>query len=242
MAAFSFRLRLGQDDLEIRGDLPEPGAPASEMVPAYLGIGEVLLEASGKASGEEGKTPSCGPGCGACCKQLVPISRSEADYLRKIVIPGLEDGHRGRVEARIAQAAEKLESAGMAADLGALPSEQDRVKRQNLGLRYFFLGISCPFLEEDSCSIHPQRPLACREYLVTSPASRCASPSAGDIVPIVPKVKPSGALIRTDRHTIGTEGWTPMITALTATETPDERQVTDPQAELGFFLSQLGRD
>ena len=242
MGAFRFNLRLGNDEVEIRGDLPEREAPASEMVPAYLGIGEVLLKASGNASGEEGQVPSCGPGCGACCRQLVPISRSEAAYLRRTVIPELEDAHRRRVAARIAEAKEKLEAAGIAGDLGALPSEPDRVKRQNLGLRYFFLGIACPFLEEDSCSIHPRRPLACREYLVSSPPACCAAPTAGSIVPIVPKVKPSAALIRTDRHTTGTEGWTPMITALTSTGIPEERQVTDPEAELGFFLSQLGRD
>jgi Fe-S-cluster containining protein len=43
-----------------------------------------------------------------------------------------------------------------------------------LGLDYFRLGIACPFLEDESCSIHPYRPSACREYLVTSPAENCA--------------------------------------------------------------------
>ena len=38
-----------------------------------------------------------------------------------------------------------------------------------LGREYFQLGIPCPFLEEESCSIYHDRPITCREYLVTSP-------------------------------------------------------------------------
>ncbi len=45
--------------------------------------------------------------------------------------------------------------------------------------RYFHLGIACPFLEDESCSIHADRPISCREYLVTSPAVNCADPKPG---------------------------------------------------------------
>lgn len=48
----------------------------------------------------------------------------------------------------------------------------------HLGLDYFGLGIACPFLVGESCSIHPARPSACREYLVTSPAANCSDPAA----------------------------------------------------------------
>ncbi len=241
MGEFSFTLQLGGSALEISGELPEPGAPSSEMVPVYLGIGELLLETSSRESEREGAVPSCGPGCGACCRQLVPISLSEAAYLRAVVVPNLAEDHRRRVEERMALVGEKLAEAGMLRELEGLPAETDRVKRQSLGLRYFLLGIPCPFLEQESCSIHPQRPLACREYLVTSPAARCAKPDAGGIVPLVPKVKPSQALILTDRSKSGSGGWITMITALISKEPPVDRPVEDPQQELGSFLSNLGK-
>ena len=41
---------------------------------------------------------------------------------------------------------------------------------------YFNMGLSCPFLEENSCSVHPYRPFACREYNVISPQELCADP------------------------------------------------------------------
>jgi Fe-S-cluster containining protein len=53
---------------------------------------------------------------------------------------------------------------------------------------YFALGIACPFLEDEACSIHPDRPSICREYMVTTPAERCNSlnsPYAGiEFVPL----------------------------------------------------------
>jgi hypothetical protein len=39
--------------------------------------------------------------------------------------------------------------------------------------KYFDQQVACPFLENESCGIYPDRPLVCREYHVTSPAERC---------------------------------------------------------------------
>lgn len=239
MSAFRFSLRLGNQNVEFSGELPQPEAPSREMVPVYLEIGETLLQASAEEAEREGRTPSCGAHCGACCRQLVPVSRSEGAYLREMVITMLEPDHRERVQQRIAAAREKLAANGMAAELAGLPAEGDRGKRQNTGLRYFFLGIACPFLEEESCSIHPWRPLACREYLVTSPSSRCSSPSAEGIEQLQPKVKPSAALIRLDQLADGSPGWLTMISALTTDQMEDERQVSRPEEELRSFLSLL---
>src|SRR5262249_17523424 len=38
---------------------------------------------------------------------------------------------------------------------------------------YFALQIPCPFLKNEICSIYEDRPAACRELLVTSPAELC---------------------------------------------------------------------
>ena len=65
---------------------------------------------------------------------------------------------------------------------------------------YFRLGIACPFLESESCSIHRDRPLVCREYLVSSPSEHCADPVRGTIE----RVPLAGGLSR--RLAIGPEG------------------------------------
>jgi hypothetical protein len=55
---------------------------------------------------------------------------------------------------------------------------------RELALEYFYQRIPCPFLENESCSIHPIRPLVCREYLVSSPSEHCADPATLQIVPV----------------------------------------------------------
>jgi hypothetical protein len=79
-------------------------------------------------------------------------------------------------------------------------------------LSYFRAGVPCPFLEDESCSIHPNRPLACREYLVTSPAANCDNRTAGAVkcVPIPARV---GSAVRSIDKTTSS-GWVPLVLAL----------------------------
>jgi Fe-S-cluster containining protein len=64
----------------------------------------------------------------------------------------------------------------------------------DLAMEYFYENIPCPFLEEGSCSIHPDRPLACREYLVTTPAENCSRPTAETVRVMNLLIKPSTSL------------------------------------------------
>jgi len=60
-----------------------------------------------------------------------------------------------------------------------VPADPD--ERHRWGVEYFKLGLPCPFLEHESCSIHENRPASCREYLVTSPSANCSAPTAENI-------------------------------------------------------------
>jgi hypothetical protein len=87
--------------------------------------------------------------------------------------------------------------------------------RLELALAYFALGIACPFLEDEACSIHPDRPLSCREYLVTSPASECARPTAETVKRVPMPVKVSLALFHSGKEAGAREArWVPLILAL----------------------------
>jgi Putative zinc- or iron-chelating domain len=76
----------------------------------------------------------------------------------------------------------------------------DREAAHQLGLGYFALGIACPFLEEERCTIHKIRPLRCREYQVVSPAELCAHPDTREIVGAKPPVLLSNILSRWDTN------------------------------------------
>lgn len=170
-------LRLTMGALRIVHPISVPSAPvpATEIVPALQGLVNAVVEAA-----EAGKAVSCRKGCGACCRQLVPVSRTEGERLLQLV-DTLPAERREALLARFAAAEAAIGKAGLI-DRG---TRSDR----ELSIAYFALGVPCPFLEEESCSIHPERPLVCREYLVTSPAELCSGGRQEGVRPVaVPKV------------------------------------------------------
>jgi Fe-S-cluster containining protein len=42
-----------------------------------------------------------------------------------------------------------------------------------VSVRYFRMHLPCGFLEDGECTIYADRPLVCRQYMVTSPAEHC---------------------------------------------------------------------
>ena len=170
-------MRLAVGELRIAHPItvPSGAVPAAEIVPALQGLVNAVVDAA-----ERGKTISCRKGCGACCRQLVPVSRTEGERLLT-VMEAMPAERQSVLTARFAAAEAAITAGGLA-------DRRDRSDR-DLSLAYFALGMPCPFLEAESCSIHPDRPLVCREYLVTSPSELCAGPAQEGVVPVpVPKV------------------------------------------------------
>jgi Fe-S-cluster containining protein len=167
-------------------------APYAAQLPIFYAITEALTERGIAREAEAGRQVSCRAGCGACCRQAVPLAAVEARAVAALVA-ALPAPRRAAITARFAMARARLAAAGLttkASDIAAL----DRADRDAYGRRYFRLGIACPFLDDESCSIHPDRPLACREYLVTSPAAACADPSDATIRPVPLAGRPSAAV------------------------------------------------
>jgi len=120
---------------------------------------------------------------------MVPISETEALYMADL-IDAMPHEQRARVVARFGEIAEALRSRGLA------KSVADPAERHRLGLEHFKLGLACPFLENESCSIYAQRPASCREYLVTSPAANCSAPNAENTQMVGLPVRVSRVLYR----------------------------------------------
>ena len=170
-------LRLKVGDLAIAHPLTVPNAavPAAAVLPALQSLVNEVVGAA-----EAGQAISCRKGCGACCRQLVPISRTEGEALLALV-EAMPKEQRKAVRARFAAAEAAITRAGLA--------ERGGRSDREMSVGYFALRVPCPFLEEESCSIHPTRPLVCREYLVTSPAELCAGPTQDGVTPVpVPKL------------------------------------------------------
>ncbi len=182
-------LRLSVGDIRLVHPMTVPAGPvpATDVVPALQRLVNAVVEAAEKRAQKMGKTISCRKGCGACCRQLVPISRTEGERLLAVV-DALPEERRTAIRARFTDAETTLDRAGLR-DLLLDPGKRAGRTERDLSRAYFALGLPCPFLEEESCSIHPERPLVCREYLVTSPAVLCAGPAQEGVTPLpVPKI------------------------------------------------------
>jgi hypothetical protein len=168
----------------------------------------------------------------------VPISEVEARHIGRLV-EELPEPRRTEVRARFERARRRLAEAGF---LSKLENREGFVEAEiaSFGLAYFHLGIACPFLEEESCSIHADRPISCREYLVTSPAANCADPKLGTIDQVELPGKVWTALARA-----GSAGppmlifpWVPLVLAPDwASAHPD---VSEPRPVEEMFQGVLG--
>jgi Fe-S-cluster containining protein len=184
-----FDLRFGGKTMPFRIQVPAESIRPVDLLPVLHEFNDALICA---AVGH--REVSCRAGCGACCRQIVPISEIEARYLADL-IAAMPEEQKERVTSRFAEVLDALASSGLLDRLRAEPPS-DAAERNRLGLEYFRLGLACPFLEAESCSIHPHRPASCREYLVTSPAKNCATPRADNITMVELPAKVSRVLYR----------------------------------------------
>ncbi len=153
--------RRGFDDNSRLIRLSDFACHAMSLAEAIVGHEEALAKASDMAI-------SCKKGCGACCRQVIPISPPEAFLLSERII-NARTSEGSILEERFHESLERLKTNGM--------EEAPLIDQAG---KYFQLGLPCPFLEEESCSIHLHRPLTCREQLVVSPADFCGEfPSYG---------------------------------------------------------------
>ena len=209
-------LVVGGERLPLELTVPTGPVTIEKLLPILRGLSSLFSARGAVRSEAAGRPISCRAGCGACCRQLVPLSPSEAGALARLV-DALPEPRRGQIRGRFEEALQKLDAAGLLGRMGTrTPAE-----RTELGRAYFRQGIACPFLEDESCSIHPDRPMARREYLVTSPAENCRTPRAANIEKVTLEADPLPALVQVEAA-----GWVALVLALRYRD-----ETTAPKAE-----------
>jgi Fe-S-cluster containining protein len=178
-----FAVGIGEGKFTATAVVPAGQTNLTQILPVIQSLDDSLIAGVGAQLAEAGRTISCKAGCGACCRQMVPISIFEAEALAAW-IRTLPESRRQELAGRFHQALLKLSAAGLIDRMVNEDWLADTDSARQLALEYFYQRVPCPFLEDESCSIHPIRPLVCREYLVSSPAEHCADPVTLQIVPV----------------------------------------------------------
>jgi Fe-S-cluster containining protein len=188
-----FALKVQDCTIEMSAQLPEGPVLPAVLLPVLQGLSSSLSELTALRATQAGDTVSCREGCGACCRQAVPITPVEARMLSEWMEHQPEE-RKAVLHERFCEAAARLEESGIAQGVRDASMASGRDALLALSLKYFALGIPCPFLEAERCTIHEIRPMRCREYLVVSPAEHCSHPETKEIVGINPPVRLSQIL------------------------------------------------
>lgn len=229
------RVRIGEDIVEVKFTVPEGNCPASALLPDAQALANQVAALGADRAKRAGKSISCMAGCGACCRQLVPISPTEARHLAGVVA-ALPEAQANIIRRRFSEALSKLERANL---LARSNPDDDQAGYRAFGLAYFQLSVACPFLENESCSIHPLRPLVCREYQVTSPPAACGEPGVGQVRQVPVPASVWSAFSRSVSPN-GTLEWMPLIEALRfAGSQPEADQSLPGPKRVELFLGQL---
>ena len=235
----SLEISIAGEKVEFTVPVPSGAATWEDLLPFMRALVKVSSDISQDYFAAQGKPISCRAGCGICCRQRVPIAEFEAHRLRRLV-ESMPEPRRSEIIARFYASEVRVREAG--ADVLYDDSEQMSIEEMTRRAgSYFRLMIPCPFLENESCSIYDERPLKCREYLVTSPAANCADP---ELLPVVGLPQPLAVYMTTlflDEESRGPGiRWVPLnqLMSWTDSHSPATPEKTGPEL-LQEFMSRL---
>jgi Fe-S-cluster containining protein len=192
---------LGDEKMAVTVTVPAGPAPMSDLLPLFNRLSSTLAERGAARDAERGRTVSCRAGCGACCRQPAPLAPAEARAMAALVA-ALPEPRQTLVRQRFATGQAAFAAAGVRVRGDGIFGPTVDAMRAQVDA-YMAAHVACPFLIDEACSIYPDRPTVCREYLVTSPAENCASPEPETIDRVEIAGFVSGAVSRVDRELEG---------------------------------------
>ncbi len=178
--------------VEMEMTVPATPVKARRMLPVFQAMTNSFVGLSVHAVEEAGREISCKKGCGACCRQAVPLAEIEVYQIAELV-ENLPEPRRTEIKKRFEEGCRRFRENGWFERLDDY-AKLSFDERGQIIKDYFYENVACPFLEDESCSIHPDRPIGCREYLVTSPAGNCTRPSNETIRMLEIPIQPSKSL------------------------------------------------
>ncbi len=120
----------------------------NELIENLYDLVDGLIGSFSERCRKESLPVDCRKGCSWCCHQAIMASPYELIYLVQWIREHFPLERQEKIMARTREKARH--TAGLKAS------------------EFMLFKAACPFLEEESCSVYPARPLACRIYLSSS--------------------------------------------------------------------------
>jgi Fe-S-cluster containining protein len=208
-------LRVLGEKVRVSVDQPPEQSRLDQLLPLVRAIDDAVIGRAERKEETAGRTISCCAGCSACCRaQPVPVTPPEA-YGLLLLVESLPELRQAEVRQRFTENVQRLEAARLKGVYLDRDPQLDAADARAIAERYFRLGLVCPFLEDDRCSIYADRPFVCRQYLVTSPAALCSDPFQNPVQPVPIPLKPAHATLQIAGEQLGRPQFTiPLALAL----------------------------
>ncbi len=156
-------------DLEVA----DRSARLADIAPLAQTVSTRLCMATLDRLRTKGSCVPCRKGCSACCSYLVPLSVPETFRIAEELRAMPADESRPLMQSSLDTARTILERMPSDFEVDESATANDGIRSKQLGDWYAGLGLACPFLSDGLCVPYEQRPIACREHMVTSPETSC---------------------------------------------------------------------
>lgn len=166
-AVFELMIDLSPKPIHIAIVATDLQATMSDLVPAARQFASIISKTIVDNLRAQGRDVTCKKGCDGCCRYMISLAPVEAFRLAD-EIDNLDEPKRRQTLSRFNQLARKI--------LATPPPEPAAQAIDNWCRS---MDLTCPFLKDHLCQQYQIRPIVCREYIVTTPASHCHQGDTG---------------------------------------------------------------
>jgi len=140
-----FTVGIGDESFQAKAVVPAGQCNLTQLLPVIQAIDDSFIAEVTAQISEAGLHVSCKAGCGACCRQMVPLSIFEAEALTNW-IRSLPEERQQELAQRFHQALLKLAAGGLIERMVTEDWLAETESARKLVLDYFYQRVPCPFL------------------------------------------------------------------------------------------------
>jgi len=174
-STFSLELDIFGRNVTIGSKVADREANFAEIVPLARELTDRIVHQTIESLSDEGIEIACGKGCCACCRYLVPLSVPEVFRITGELLDISAEPGSAILESSIEAAKRIIDSRAEFGGFAECPSERGADFVEDVSGWYSGLELDCPLLRNGLCAAYENRPLACREHIVTGSADLCGS-------------------------------------------------------------------
>jgi len=181
----SFELDVAGKTVDFRIDVAAKQATLAAIVPLARTISTKLALTVLDSLSKNGQFVPCRKGCSTCCNYLIPLSIPEVFRLREELLAMPADYSSQILQSCVDTAERILDNKPPTFSLKT-SSKSARSQIGRISRWYGGLKLACLFLSDRLCTLYEQRPIACREHIVTGSPVSCKTGQRGEpnVVPM----------------------------------------------------------